>query len=125
MERINSVIDHITFQNPDNGYVVLKASVKGYRDLQCIVGNFFEVTVGATLVVEGEWRVDKRYGRQFAAQSWTETMPANIIGMEKYLGSGLVKGIGPMYAKRIFREFGTDTLAVIEDRPDDLIRVVS
>ena len=83
MERINCVIDHITFQNPDNGYAVLKASVKGYRDLQCIVGNFFEVTVGATLVVEGEWRVDKRYGRQFAAQSWTETMPATIIGMEK------------------------------------------
>ena len=115
MERINCVIDHITFQNPDNGYAVLKASVKGYRDLQCIVGNFFEVTVGATLVVEGEWRVDKRYGRQFAAQSWTETMPANIIGMEKYLGSGLVKGIGPKFAKLIVSRFGMETFNVIEN----------
>ena len=94
MEKIRCTIDHITYQNQENGYSVLQASVKGFRDKQTLVGTFHEVTVGACLVVEGEWKVDKRYGRQFAAQSWEEELPATIVGIEKYLGSGLVKGIG-------------------------------
>lgn len=114
MDRITCTVDRITYQNPENGYAVLQANVKGYREQQTIVGNFFEVTVGAVLIVEGEWRVDKRYGRQFAAQSWTETLPATVTGMEKYLGSGLVKGIGPKFAKLIVSHFGLDTFKVIE-----------
>ena len=115
MDRITCTVDRITYQNPENGYAVLQANVKGYREQQTIVGNFFEVTVGAVLIVEGEWRVDKRYGRQFAAQSWTETLPATVTGMEKYLGSGLVKGIGPKLAKLIVSHFGLDTFKVIEE----------
>ena len=115
MDRITCTVDRITYQNPENGYAVLQANVKGYREQQTIVGNFFEVTVGAVLIVEGEWRVDKRYGRQFAAQSWTETLPATGTGMEKYLGSGLVKGIGPKFAKLIVSHFGLDTFKVIEE----------
>ena len=115
MDRITCTVDRITYQNPENGYAVLQANVKGYREQQTIVGNFFEVTVGAVLIVEGEWRVDKRYGRQFAAQSWTETLPATVTGMEKYLGSGLVKGIGPKFAKLIVSHFGLDTFKVIEE----------
>lgn len=99
MEKITCTIEHITYQNPENGYAVLQASVKGYREHQTLVGTFHEVTVGAVLIVEGQWRVDKRYGRQFAAESWSETLPATIVGIEKYLGSGLVKGIGPKMAK--------------------------
>ena len=72
------------------------------------------MTVGACLVVEGEWKVDKRYGRQFAAQSWEEELPATIVGIEKYLGSGLVKGIGPKFAKLIVSHFGLATFDVIE-----------
>ena len=115
MDRITCTVDRITYQSPENGYAVLQANVKGYREQQTIVGNFFEVTVGAVLIVEGEWRVDKRYGRQFAAQSWTETLPATVTGMEKYLGSGLVKGIGPKLAKLIVSHFGLDTFKVIEE----------
>ena len=115
MDRITCTVDRITYQNPENGYAVLQANVKGYREQQTIVGNFFEVTVGAVLIVEGEWRVDKRYGRQFAAQSWTEILPATVTGMEKYLGSGLVKGIGPKFAKLIVSHFGLDTFKVIEE----------
>ena len=115
MDRITCTVDRITYQNLENGYAVLQANVKGYREQQTIVGNFFEVTVGAVLIVEGEWRVDKRYGRQFAAQSWTETLPATVTGMEKYLGSGLVKGIGPKFAKLIVSHFGLDTFKVIEE----------
>ncbi len=123
MEKIKCTIDHITYQNQENGYSVLQASVKGFRDKQTLVGTFHEVTVGACLVVEGEWKVDKRYGRQFAAQSWEEELPATIVGIEKYLGSGLVKGIGPKFAKLIVSHFGLATFDVIENDADRLLEV--
>jgi len=123
MEKIKCTIDHITYQNQENGYSVLQASVKGFRDKQTLVGTFHEVTVGACLVVEGEWKVDKRYGRQFAAQSWEEELPATIVGIEKYLGSGLVKGIGPKFAKLIVSHFGLATFDVIENEIDRLLEV--
>ena len=123
MEKIKCTIERITFQNPENGYSVLQANIKGYRDEQTLVGTFHEVTVGAVLTVEGNWRVDKRYGRQFAVEKWTEELPADIIGIEKYLGSGLVKGIGPKYAKLIVAKFGLDTFNVIETEPDKLLEV--
>jgi exodeoxyribonuclease V alpha subunit len=123
MEKIKCTIERITFQNPDNGYSVLQASVKGYREEQTLVGIFHEVTVGAVLTVEGYWRVDKRYGSQFAAESWSEELPADLIGIEKYLGSGLVKGIGPKFAKLIVAKFGLDTFDVIENDADRLLEV--
>ena len=123
MEKIKCTIDHITYQNQENGYSVLQASVKGFRDKQTLVGTFHEVTVGACLVVEGEWKVDKRYGRQFAAQSWEEELPATIVGIEKYLGSGLVKGIGPKFAKLIVSHFGLATFDVIENDINRLLEV--
>lgn len=123
MEKIKCTIERITFQNPDNGYSVLQASVKGYREEQTLVGIFHEVTVGAVLTVEGNWRVDKRYGSQFAAESWSEELPADLIGIEKYLGSGLVKGIGPKFAKLIVAKFGLDTFDVIENDADRLLEV--
>ena len=71
MEKVKCTIERITFQNPENGYAVLQATIKGYREEQTLVGTFHEVTVGAVLTVEGNWRVDKRYGRQFAVEKWT------------------------------------------------------
>ena len=123
MEKIKCTIERITFQNPENGYSVLQATIKGYRDEQTLVGIFHEVTVGAVLTVEGSWRVDKRYGRQFAVESWTEELPATVIGIEKYLGSGLVKGIGPKFAKQIVSHFGLETFEVIENDIDRLLEV--
>ena len=123
MEKITCTIERITFQNPENGYSVLQTTVKGYREEQTIVGTFHEVTVGAVLIVEGNWRVDKRYGRQFAAESWSETLPATVIGIEKYLGSGLVKGIGPKFAKQIVSHFGLETFEVIDTDIDRLLEV--
>ena len=79
--------------------------------------------MGAVLIVEGNWRVDKRYGRQFAAESWSETLPATVIGIEKYLGSGLVKGIGPKFAKQIVSHFGLETFEVIDTDIDRLLEV--
>lgn len=123
MIKIRCVVERITYQNPENGYTVLKTRVKGYDDLVTVVGNLLEVNVGSVLLMEGNWKVDAKYGRQFSVASWEETLPATVYGMEKYLGSGLIKGVGPKFAKRIVQKFGTDTFAVIEDNIGLLIEV--
>lgn len=76
----------------------MKVNVKGYNNPVTLVGNLLEVPVGSVLLCDGNWKVDKKYGSQFVAESWEEVMPATIYGIEKYLGSGLVKGIGPKFA---------------------------
>lgn len=121
--KIRCVVERITYQNPDNGYSVLKVRMKGYSDLVAVVGNLFDVNVGSVLIVDGTWKVDAKYGRQFSAQSWEETMPATIYGIEKYLGSGLIKGVGPKFARRIVMKFGTDTLEIIETDVGRLLEV--
>ena len=123
MERLRCVVERITYRNEQNGYSVIKCKAKGCQDLVTVVGAMPDVHVGSVLSLAGAWRLDARYGRQFSVETFEETLPATVYGIEKYLGSGLVKGIGPMFAKRIVQEFGADTLAVIEDSPDDLIRV--
>lgn len=120
---IRCVVERITYQNPENGYSVLKVNVKGYDDLVTVVGNLLDANVGSVLLVEGNWKVDSKYGRQFMAASWEETLPATVYGMEKYLGSGLIKGVGPKYAKKIVQRFGADTFAVIEDNIQVLIEI--
>ncbi len=115
MEKIRCVVERITYQNEENGWSVLRVSIKGYKDLVTLVGNFCDIKVGATLMVDGEWRVDPKFGKQIKAESWTEEMPSSIVGIEKYLGSGLIKGIGPVYAKKIVAKFGEETLQVIEE----------
>lgn len=112
--KLRGVVERITYQNPDNGYTVLKCAVKNYNDLVTVVGSLLDVNVGSVLLIDGNWKVDSRYGRQFMAEVWEETMPATIFGIEKYLGSGLIKGVGPKFARRIVQKFGTDTIEVIE-----------
>ena len=95
MEQLRCVVERITYQNEQNGYSVLKCRAGGYQDLVTVVGNMPEVHVGSVLTLGGSWRVDSKYGRQFSVESFEETLPATVYGIEKYLGSGLVKGIGP------------------------------
>ena len=113
MLKIRCVVERITYQNPE----------KGYKELVPVTGNLLDVNVGSVLLVEGNWKIDARYGRQFIAEKWEETLPATVYGIEKYLGSGLIKGIGPKYAKKIVQEFGTDTISVIEDNIEQLLNV--
>lgn len=120
---LRCVVERITYQNPENGYSVLKVRVKGYSDLVTLVGNLLEVPVGSVLLCRGEWKVDKRYGSQFVAATWEETMPATVYGIEKYLGSGLVKGIGPRFARAIVQRFGTETIDIIETDIERLYEV--
>ena len=123
MIKIRCVVEHITYQNQENGYSVMRVKVKDYSDLVTLVGNLLDVPVGAVLLCNGDWKVDKRYGRQFVCETWEEVMPATVYGIEKYLGSGLVKGIGPKYAHLIVERFGTDTIEVIEDDIERLYEV--
>ena len=117
------VVERITYQNPQNGYSVIKCRAKNFQDLVTVVGEMPDVHVGSVLYLGGFWKMDARYGRQFTIQEFEETLPATVYGIEKYLGSGLVKGIGPKYAKKIVQEFGKDTLEVIETSPDDLLKI--
>ena len=123
MERLRCVVERITYRNEQNGYSVIRCRAKGYNDLITAVGTMPDVHVGSVLALTGTWKLEAKYGRQFSIETFEETLPATVYGIEKYLGSGLVKGIGPMYARRIVQEFGADTLNVIEDNPDELIRV--
>ena len=123
MEHLRCVVERITYQNTDNGYSVIKCRAKGYQDLVTVVGSMPDVHVGSVLYLGGSWRVDAKYGRQFSMETFEETLPATVYGIEKYLGSGLVKGIGPGFAGRIVKQFGADTLNVIEEDPDRLLEV--
>ena len=123
MIKLRCVIEHITYQNQENGYSVMKVKVKDYSDLVTLVGNLLDVPVGAVLLCDGDWKVDKKYGRQFVCETWEEVMPATVYGIEKYLGSGLVKGIGPKFAHLIVEKFGTETIEIIEDNIERLREV--
>ena len=123
MEQLRCVVERITYQNEQNGYTVLRCRAKGFQDLVTVVGNMPDTHVGSVLQLGGNWRVDAKYGRQFSVEHFEETLPATVFGIEKYLGSGMIKGVGPKFAQRIVRQFGKDTLDVIESEPDKLLEV--
>ena len=123
MEKLQCVIERITYHNEQNGYSVIKVSAKGYADIIAAVGTMPEAHAGASFNLYGFWKVDPKYGRQFVFQKFEETLPATINGIKKYLGSGLIKGIGPVYAGRIVKAFGEETLNVLDETPDRLSEV--
>lgn len=123
MDKLRCVVERVTYRNEGNGYSVIKTRVKGYSDLITVVGNLLDVNVGSVLLVTGEWKTDSKFGRQFTASEWEETLPATVFGIEKYLGSGLIKGIGPKFARKIVAQFGELTLDIIEADPSRLIEV--
>ena len=123
MEHLRCVVERITYQNAENGYTVLKCAVKNYSELVTVVGTMPDTHVGSVLSLEGMWKMDAKYGRQFSVEKFEETLPATVYGIEKYLGSGLIKGVGQKFAKRIVEKFGKDTLDVIEDTPDELLKI--
>ena len=120
-DRLRCVVERITFQS--DSYSVLKCAAKGYSDLVTVVGTMPDAHVGSVLSLEGCWRIDSKYGREFRVTAFEETLPATAYGIEKYLGSGLVRGIGPKYARLIVSRFGEDTLEIIENAPDRLYEV--
>ena len=123
MEEIRGEIERITYSNEENGYSVIKVKVSSQKELVTVVGNIIGVSSGEILKMKGEWVTDSKFGEQFKVINCRSEVPATIVGIERYLGSGLIKGIGPIMSKRIVKVFGEKTLDIIEKEPEKLLRV--
>ncbi|MBL8057994.1 MAG: ATP-dependent RecD-like DNA helicase [Anaerolineales bacterium] len=123
MDTLTGVVERVTYFNAENGYSVLRLNAKGYPDLVTVVGNLPEVTPGESLRLQGQWAMHAEYGRQFKAERCEQVLPATVEGIRRYLGSGLIKGIGPRTAEKIVATFGAETLTVIDAQPHRLREV--
>jgi exodeoxyribonuclease V alpha subunit len=123
-DTLRGTIERITFHNEENGYTVAQLTPEGQAYTITIVGNMLGINVGEAVELSGAWTAHPQYGRQFKAETVRTLLPATIAGLEKYLGSGLIKGVGPVTAKRIVRKFGLETLRVIEEEPRRLHEVL-
>jgi len=121
---LDGVLERVTFANPETGYTIARiAPERGGAELVTAVGPLLGAQVGEFLRLRGRWSSHPRYGRQFEVQSYATVLPATAAGIRKYLGSGLIKGIGPVMAERMVARFGVDIMHVIEDEPGRLIEV--
>jgi len=111
---VQGIVERVTYHAEDSGYTVARLKAPGVRDLVTIVGRFPDIHAGQSLRLVGYWRDHAKYGQQFQVVQAQETKPATLTGLEKYLGSGLIKGIGPVTARRIVAHFGLETLEIIE-----------
>ncbi|SHJ70921.1 exodeoxyribonuclease V alpha subunit [Anaerobranca californiensis DSM 14826] len=123
MENLTGVVERITFQNEENGFSVIKIKVKNSPDLITVVGNLASVNIGSIIKLTGYWKVDSKFGKQFVVVDYQELVPATTYGIQKYLGSGLIKGIGPVYAKKIVEKFKENSIKIIEETPEKLLEV--
>jgi exodeoxyribonuclease V alpha subunit len=123
LDSLTGILERVTFHNEENGYTVARLAVEGQRDLVTIVGSFSNPIVGECLYCEGRWSAHREFGRQFAVERYSTAKPATLFAIEKYLGSGLIKGIGPVMAKRMVELFGLETLEVIESDAKQLRKV--
>ena len=122
-EALEGQLERIVYLNKHNNYTVAKLKVRGNPELVTVVGQLTGITPGQVLKLSGDWEAHPKYGQQFKATGYSIGLPAQTHGIEKYLGSGLIKGIGPEMAKRLVKRFGTKALDVIERSPDDLLGV--
>jgi exodeoxyribonuclease V alpha subunit len=121
--ELQGQIERITYTNEDSGFTIAKVKVYGQRDLVTVVGTLFALMPGEIIKVKGEWTNHPRYGEQFRVVQYKSMVPASVYGIEKYLGSGLIKGIGPIMARRIVKKFGKDTIDIIENEIKKLAEV--
>lgn len=122
-QTLEGVLERITFQNEENGYTIAKLLPKGKIQPVTIVGTLAGVQVGESLVLDGLWVNHHQYGRQFEVKSYQVRYPATLEGIRKYLGSGLIKGVGPVTARKIVDHFGLKTLDVLDQSPDQILQV--
>ncbi|ARF55411.1 SF1B family DNA helicase RecD2 [Streptomyces gilvosporeus] len=121
---VEGVLERITYANEETGYTVARVDTgRGSSDLLTVVGALLGAQPGESLRMHGRWGSHPQYGKQFTCENYTTVLPATIQGIRRYLGSGLIKGIGPRIADRIVEHFGTDTLEVIESEPGRLVEV--
>ena len=122
-EVLAGLVERVTFHNAENGFCVLRAKARGHRDLVTVVGHAATISAGEWVTASGEWVNDRTHGQQFKAQFLKTSAPTSIEGIEKYLGSGMIRGIGPVYAKKLVRAFGEKVFDTIEAEPERLREV--
>jgi len=123
LETLHGLIERVSFHSEETGFSVLRVKVSGFRELITVVGAAPSVAAGEWLEAEGQWMVDREHGQQFKAMVIRTTYPNTVEGIEKYLGSGLVRGIGPQFAKRLVAAFGEKVFDIIETQPRLLLKV--
>ncbi len=122
-KTLSGTIERVTFHNEENGYCVLRVSMSDTRKAQTVVGNCAAPNAGEEIAARGEWIEDDQYGSQFKASEISTSEPDNLKGIERYLGSGLIDGIGPTYAKKLVKKFGPEVFNIIDDRSKRLEEV--
>ncbi len=123
MEQVSGVVERITYCDKENGFGVIKVKVSGYRELITMVGNLSTVNIGSVVNALGIWRTNSKFGKQFKVENWKESLPSDNYEIERYLGSGLIRGIGPKIAKVIVDTFGSRTFEIIERTPEKLLGI--
>jgi len=123
LEPLSATVERVTYHNPENGFCVLRVKVKGIADITTVVGSSASVSAGEMIDCLGQWINDSKHGLQFKAEQLNVIAPRSIEGIEKYLGSGMVKGIGPHFAKKLVTAFGESVFEIIEQDPDRLLEL--
>jgi exodeoxyribonuclease V alpha subunit len=123
LESLNGLVERVTFHNADNGFCVLRLKVRGRKDLTTVIGHAPTISPGEYVAARGVWQTDREHGLQFNARYLKVAPPTTLEGIEKYLGSGMIKGIGPAYAGRLVKAFAEAVFDVIEQTPERLKEV--
>src|SRR2546429_508982 len=119
-EVLAGLVERVTFHNSENGFCVLRARARGHRDVVTVVGHVATISAGEWITASGEWVNDRTHGQQFKARFLRTSPPTSADGIEKYLSSGIIRGVGPVYAKKLVGAFGEKVFDVIEATPDRL-----
>jgi exodeoxyribonuclease V alpha subunit len=122
-EVLAGLVERVTFHNTENGFCVLRVRARGQRDLITVLGHAAMISAGEFVQASGTWVNDRAHGVQFRAAFLKATAPTTIEGIEKYLGSGMIRGVGPIYAKKLVRAFGDAVFDIIEQEPGRLREV--
>jgi exodeoxyribonuclease V alpha subunit len=116
-ELLAGLVERVTFHNAENGFCVLRTKARGHRDLVTVVGHAATISAGEWITASGEWVNDRTHGQQFRARFMRTSAPTSVEGIEKYLSSGMIRGIGPVYAKKLVRAFGEAVITECMARP--------
>src|SRR6476619_5624586 len=122
-EVLAGLVERVTYHNDGNGYCVLRIKARGHRELVTVVGHAAVISAGEWITASGEWVNDRTHGQQYRAKFLKTSEPTSLDGIEKYLGSGMIRGIGPVYAKKLVRVFGEKVFDTIEAEPERLREV--
>src|SRR3974390_1228544 len=122
-EGLAGLVERVTYHNAENGFCVLRARARGHRDVVTVVGHAAAISEGEWIMASGQWVNDQTHGQQFKARFLRTSAPTSVEGIERYLSSGMIRGVGPVYAKNFVRTFGDKVFDVIEATPERLREV--